>query len=208
MSVLLSIIVSSRLTVVTGIYLSTVLLVRLAALPVLRMMGLAAYPAAFALFFALSQLSGGWQLPMLIILKAQTAALALLTLLGTTSYPTVFGLFSPLFPRFLTDALLLAYRLFFVLLDLVLRFLAALRLRGGLSSLRPSVNLRHVAFGLGALFVLSYEKSQRLYDLMNLRGYRGSIASTTPLSLRKGDWLPLLVGAWVLIVSLAVEIGS
>jgi cobalt/nickel transport system permease protein len=144
----------------------------------------------------------------LIILKAQAAAIVLLTLLGTTSYPRIFGLFSHLMPRILSDGLLLAYRLFFVLLDRADRFLSAIRLRGGLSSLRLSTNLRSLALGLGGLFVLSFEKSQRLYDVMNLRGYRGQIAPSARLSLKRQDWLPFLVGGSVLALSLLLRMGS
>ena len=205
-AILASIIISSDLRLLVGIYLIGLILIRVAHLPLFRMMAFAAYPAAFAFLFALSQMSGGWQIPLLIIMKAQAAAIILLTLLGTTSYPQVFGLASHLMPRILSDGLLLAYRLFFVLLELIDRFLAAIRLRGGLCSLRLSTNLKNVALGLGSLFVLSFEKSQRLYDVMNLRGYRGQIAASVQLNLRRNDWLPLSVGGFVLAVSLLLRI--
>lgn len=207
-AILASIILSSNLLVLAGIYLIGLLLIRIAALPLLRMMALAAYPAAFALLFALSQMGGGWKFPLLIIMKAQAAAITLLTLLGTTSYPRIFGLASHLMPRILSDGLLLAYRLFFVLLDRADRFLSAVRLRGGWSALRLSTNLKNVALGLGGLFVLSFEKSQRLYDVMNLRGYRGQILPSAPLSLKRHDWLPFLVGGSVLAVSLLFRMGT
>ncbi|MFH0871586.1 MAG: energy-coupling factor transporter transmembrane component T [bacterium] len=205
---LFSIIIASDLRLLLGIYLLGLILIALAHLPVLRMMALAAYPAAFAFLFALSQFDGGWQRPLLIIMKAQAAAMALLTLLSTTSYPQVFGLASHLMPRILSDGLLLAYRLFFVLLELVDRFFSAIRLRGGLSSFRVSTNLRNVALGLGGLFVFSYEKSQRLYDAMNLRGYRGQIVPSAHLRVGRGDWLPFLVGLGLLTISLVLKIGG
>lgn len=207
-AILTSAIISFDLWLLLGIYLTSLLLVRIAGLPLLRMMTLAAYPAAFALLFALSQVAGGWKPPLLILLKAQAAAITLLILLSTTGYPQVFGLASHLFPRILSDGLLLAYRLFFVLLELIDRFLSALRLRGGLSSLRLSTNLKQVALGLGALFVLSFEKSQRLYDVMNLRGYRGQIAPSAHLSLKRSDWLPFGIGTSVLVIAILLRIGN
>ncbi|HEX9920768.1 MAG TPA: energy-coupling factor transporter transmembrane component T, partial [Candidatus Methylomirabilis sp.] len=107
-----------------------------------------------------------------------------------------------------SDGLFLAYRLFFVLLELVDRFFSAIRLRGGLSSFRVSTNLRNVALGLGGLFVFSYEKSQRLYDAMNLRGYRGQIVPSARLRVGRGDWLPFLVGLGLLTISLVLKIGD
>jgi len=207
-AILASIIISSDLRLLAGIYLIGLFVIRIAQLPLLRIMALAAYPAAFAFLFALSQMSGQWQIPLLIIMKAQAAAITLLTLLGTTSYPQVFGLASHVMPRILSDGLLLAYRLFFVLLELIDRFLAAIRLRGGLSSLRLSANLKNVALGLGGLFVRSFERSQRLYDVMNLRGYRGQIAPSAPLSLRRDDWLPFSIGGIVFAVTLLLQIWN
>ncbi|MDH7499433.1 MAG: energy-coupling factor transporter transmembrane component T [candidate division NC10 bacterium] len=207
-AILASILLSYDLRLLVGIYLIGLLLSWIAGLPLLRMMTLAAYPAAFALLFALSQTGGGWKPPLLVLMKAQAAALTLLLLLGTTGYPQVFGLASHLLPRILSDGLLLTYRLFFVLLELIDRFLSAVRLRGGLSSLRLSTNLKQVAQGLGALFVLSFEKSQRLYDVMYLRGYRGQIVPSSPLRLKPGDWLPLGVGGGILAIAILLRIGK
>ena len=207
-AILASIIISSDIRLLVGIYLIGLILIRIADLPLLRMIALAAYPAAFAFLFALSQMRGGWQIPLFIIMKAQAAAIILLTLLGTTSYPQVFGLASHLLPRILSDGLLLAYRLFFVLLDLIDRFLTAVRLRGGLSALRLSTNLKNVALGLGGLFVISFEKSQRLYDVMNLRGYQGQIAPSAQFSVRRNDWLPFSIGGIVFAVSLLLRIWN
>jgi cobalt/nickel transport system permease protein len=204
-TVLTAVVISSDLRFMLGIYLIILLLIRLSHLPILRITVLAAYPAAFALLFALSQAGGGWYRPLLTIMRAQTAAISLLLLLATTGYPQVFALVSRLVPRVLSDALLMTYRLFFVLLERIGRFLSAIRLRGGLSSLQLSTNLRNVALGLGGLFVFSFEKSQRLYDVMNLRGYRGQIVPSARISLARADWLPLSVGLGLLALSVLLR---
>lgn len=206
-AMLASIIFTSDLRLLLGLYLLGLALIALARLPILRMMALAAYPAAFAFLFALSQMDGGWQKPLLMIVKAQAAAITLLLLLGTTSYPQVFGLASYLMPRILFDALLLTYRLFFILLELIDRFHSAIRLRGGISSFRLSTNLRNIALGLGGLLVFSFERSQRLYDVMNLRGYRGQIAPPAQLWVGGKDWLPALLGLGTLAFSILWKIG-
>ena len=206
-AILASVILTSDLRLVLGLYLLGLALIAVARLPILRMMALAAYPAAFAFLFALSQMDAGWQRPLLIVLKAQAAAISLLLLLGTTSYPHVFGLISYLMPRVLSDSLLLTYRLFFILLELIDRFLSAIRLRGGLSSFRLSTNLRNIALGLGRLLVFSFERSQRLYDVMNLRGYRGQIVPRAQLRVGGDDWLPAVVGLGTLTLSILWKIG-
>ena len=205
---LASIILTSALGILLGIYLMVLLLIALARLPLLKTMALAAYPAAFALLFAFSQMTGGWQQPVIIVMKAQAAALSLLLLLGTTSYPQVFGLISHLMPRILSDSLFLTYRLFFVLLEMIDRFLNAIRLRGGLSSFRLSTNLRNIALGLGRLLIFSYEKSQRLYDVMNLRGYRGEIVRPAKLKGGRHDWLPTMTGIAVLTSSILWKVWN
>ncbi len=205
-AMLASVIFTSDLRLLLGLYLLGLALIALARLPILHMMALAAYPAAFAFLFALSQMDAGWQRPLLIVVKAQAAAITLLLLLGTTSYPQVFGLASYLMPRILSDSLLLTYRLFFILLELIDRFLSAIRLRGGLSSFRLSTNLRNIALGLGRLLVFSFERSQRLYDVMSLRGYQGQIVPPAQLRAGRNDWLPALVGVGTLALSLVWKI--
>jgi cobalt/nickel transport system permease protein len=205
---LASIILTSALGILLGIYLMVLVLIALARLPLLKTMALAAYPAVFALLFAFSQMAGGWQKPVIIVMKAQAAALTMLLLLGTTSYPQVFGLISHLMPKILSDSLFLTYRLFFVLLEMIDRFLNAIRLRGGLSSLRLSTNLRNIALGLGRLLIFSYEKSQRLYDVMNLRGYRGEIVRPAKLKGGRHDWLPTTTGIAVLTSSILWKVWN
>jgi len=72
------------------------------------------------------------------------------------------------------DGLFLTYRALFALLVRSERLWRALRLRGGLSgSTRRQLAL--AGEGLGTLVVHGFERSQRLYSAMLLRGHSGRI---------------------------------
>jgi len=170
-----SVVVSNDLFVLAALYALVMLSVRAAGLPVLKVFGLSVFPALFAALFALSQARAGWALPATIILKAVTAASSMLLLVSTTPFNEVLAFMGRLLPRVVKDGLFMTYRSFFILLNMMDHFIDALKLRGGLRARGSFNNARHVAAGVGMLFIRAYDKSQRLYDVMTIRGYSGSL---------------------------------
>jgi energy-coupling factor transporter transmembrane protein EcfT len=77
-------------------------------------------------------------------------------------------------PRSAGDGLFLTYRALFALLARSERLWRALRLRGGLSG-PTRRRLALAGGGLGTLVVHGFERSQRLYSAMLLRGHSGRI---------------------------------
>jgi len=171
-------------------------------LPVRSLVGLAAYPTIFAALFALSRWDGTWATPALVLLKSLTAAQAMVLLIATTPYPDVFAPLGRLLPRLVADGLFITYRSLFLLLEELGHVLTALRLRGALRRDRPIASGANVARSLGMLLIRAIDLSERLYDVLRLRGYRGRIVPTGRWhAVSRSDALPLAVGAFAFAVS-------
>ncbi len=172
-----------------------------AGLPWLRIMGLSLYAAVFTILYIIS-LRGGLMTHAVLIAKAVTPALAVLSIIVSTPYPRIFSLLSAVLPEVLAAGLFMTYRTLFILLDMMDNFIAAIRLRGGFSPGSLYKNGSNISKGIGMLLVRAVERSSRLYAVMVVRGYSGSMAEAAPLRLHREDWLPLGTGSAVLLIVL------
>ena len=166
-------------------------------LPWLRVTALSWYSALFALLYGISFRGGAW-LAALFIVKAITPSLAVLMLIVSTPYPRIFALLSVLLPEILAAGLFMTYRTLFILLDMMGNFAVSIRLRGGISPGSLYQNSANITKGIGILFVRAVERASRLYAVMIVRGYSGSMAEKGLVRLHREDWLPLGSGALVL----------
>ena len=174
--VIACVVLSRDLLFLAGLYLFVVFSVRFARLPLLQVAGISLFPALFSVLYALSLAGSGWTLPAVVVLKAMTAATAMILLVSTTHYTEVIGLFGRVLPKVVTDGLFMTFRSFFILIRLVGDFVTALRLRGGFRPGRMIRNAGNISSGLGMMFIQAYEKSQRLYEVMSVRGYSGRLS--------------------------------
>jgi cobalt/nickel transport system permease protein len=205
-SVIASIVITNNFVVLLSIYLTLLGVVILTRLPFLKIVWIAAYPAIFAVFFAISSWDGNWITPANVILKALDAALTMVILIVTTPYPSVFSSISPFLPRIIVEGLFLTYRALFILLALMGNLIQALKIRGGLSPGRYVKNITNFASGIGLLIIRGFDLSERLYGVMSVRGYSGRIAEEETdkrFSLR--DIIPIAVGLLILCVSLGIR---
>ncbi len=170
-----------------------------AGLPWFRVMGLSWYAALFAILYAISFRGGTW-LAALFILKAITPSFAVLMLIVSTPYPRIFSLFSALLPEILAAGLFMTYRTLFILLDMMNSFAAAIRLRGGFSPGSLYKNNANISKGVGMLLIRAVERASRLYAVMVVRGYNGSMAEKGTVRFQRQDWLPLGTGTVVLLL--------
>lgn len=175
-----------------------------ARIPVGPALLLALYPLLFSSLYVLSRWDGTWETPVVLLLRALTGSLGAVLLVATTPYPDLFAPIARVTPRLLGDGLFLTYRAFFGLLHRAERTWTALRLRGGLTGRGLPRDLRHVGDGLGQLVLHSYDRSQRLYAVMQIRGHSGRVcgcrhwAHFTPI-----DALPILLAIAVIACALA-----
>jgi energy-coupling factor transporter transmembrane protein EcfT len=182
-------------------YLILLVVAAASGLPWTRVLVLSWYAAVFALIYGLSVRGGMW-LRALFIVKAITPSCAMLMLIASTPYPKLFSLFSTVLPEVLAAGLFMTYRTLFILLDMMDNFAAAIRLRGGFSPGSLYKNSANISRGIAMLLVRAVERSSRIYAVMVVRGYNGSMAEKGTVRLRRADWLPLVTGTVVLLVVL------
>ncbi len=174
-----------------------------AGLPFFRMAALSLYAAVFAGLYGLSLRGAGLPEYGLLIFKAVTPAFSVLILISTTTYPRLFSFIGNLLPGLLSSGLFMTYRTLFILLDLMHHLTIALRLRAGLSRAGELRTISALPRALAMLLVKTVESSSRMYAVMTVRSYSGSMAEAERLRLTRHDWLP--VGAGLAVLGLVIS---
>ncbi len=170
-------------------------------LPWARMMVLSLYAALFALLYAVT-LQGGIPVYALLMFKAITPSFAMLVLVVTTPYPKIFSVLSSVLPEVLTAALFMTYRTLFILLEMMDNFAVSIRLRGGFSPGSLYKNSSNISKGIAMLLVRAVERSSRVYAVMAVRGYSGSMAEKGREHFGHEDLLPLVLGIVILMLAI------
>lgn len=194
-------IVSWNILVLLGIFVLELAALVSARVKMKLALGLAAYPALFAAFFAWASapdaLTGA-----VIVLKALCAGTAAVTIVLTTPYPQIFAPIQRIVPGLVGDALLMTYRSTFLLLDKFASLLTAVRLRTGERAGHPIRTARTTMQALGSLLLYSFDLSQRDYDIMRVRGYQDRLRATLPTSQSPARDVALVA------IALAALLGS
>jgi energy-coupling factor transporter transmembrane protein EcfT len=171
---------------------------------------LAAYPAVFALIFAVASAPDAVTTTV-IVLKAVCAALAAVTVILSTPYPQVFAPVQRVVPGVVGDVLLMTYRSTFLLLEKFGNMLRAIRLRAGIRGVHPVQTARATTQALGGVLLYSLDLAQRDYDIMRLRGYSGRLRIARLRSRSPGGDIVLVFSAamilsagWILRLDSAV----
>jgi len=150
-------------------------LVALTSLLPLRLLAAAAgYPLLFSVLYIALRWDGSVEGALSIALRPLTASLFAVWLVGTTPYPDLFAPISLVLPRAAGDGLFLTYRALFELLVRTQRLFRAFRLRAA-ESLPVRRRLPLAGEGLATLVLYGFERSQRMYSILMLRGHAGRI---------------------------------
>jgi cobalt/nickel transport system permease protein len=132
-----------------------------------------------------------------IVAKATAIALLMEPLLTTAPLPvTLHGLTKLGAPDMAGQMVLLSHRYLHVFRHEAERMAAGMRVRG-FRKRTDLETLRAVANFLGMLFVRSFERTERVFDAMRARGYRGRFPAPAELRMRKTDLA--LAFAWLAI---------
>lgn len=205
--VIASIILTNELYMLLGIYITLVTIAVWTKLPVTRIITIAAYPAVFALIFAFVVWNGNWIKAGVIILKALSAALTMVLLIVTTPYPDVFNVLRPFLPRVIAEGLFITYRSVFILLELTDELIQSLKVRGGITRRKYLNNIRNFSSGIGLLLVKGFDYSEKLYGMMNVRGYGGRITTQgTKISINRSDLLAIMIGFVIFAITISTVI--
>ena len=161
----------------------------------------ASYPLVVASLFVVATWGGPWTASLRLLVRPVTASLAVLWLIATTPYPDLFAPLSRILPGSVADSLFITYRALFDLLGRLERLWQSLRIRGGAGG-PPVRRLAVAGEGLATLVVYSFERSQRIYSTMLLRGHSGRICGCRHYAeFGPADLLVLAVAAGVAVAA-------
>lgn len=134
-----------------------------------------------------------------ILVRSWLSVQMAILLVATARFPDIIHALAHLrVPSILTTIIAFLYRYLFVLGDEVFRLMRARESRSaalaatapGMRSGRSAVWQAKVAGHMaGQLFLRSYERSDRVYNAMLSRGYRGHLETINPHELRRRDYL-------------------
>ena len=187
---------------VLAVLLATALvLCSTAQVPGRLMLAAASTPILFAVIFVSAHFRTDWDKPLVLFARPMVASLTAVWLVSTTPYPDLFAPLSRLLPRTVGDSLFLTYRAVFALLSRTERMWTALRLRGAMA--RP-VRARFAVMGeaVGTVVLSGFDRSQRLYQAMQLRGHSGRICGCRHyLEFTRDDFWVFLALVWAGVAS-------
>ena len=147
--------------------------------------------------------SEGVRHALLITCRTNAIVVTTIALLGTSSiFSLVHALRHLHMPEKLIHTFFFCYRYIDVIQLEYLRLRNAMRIRG----FRPGTSMhtyRTYAYLVGMLLVRSYERSQRVYQAMLCRGFRGQYPTYHHFHLRRSDLVHVAVMA-LMIAALAV----
>jgi len=159
-----------------GLFLFYVILLTLffiARIPA-KIFPLTLYPLIFAFLFIFLS---GFRIffILLIFLKVLCGSTGVVLLLASTPYPSVFSVLGRVLPSSFVMALFLTYRSVFILLTCLEETQHALYLRGGVQWKHPWRSLINISNGFGHLIIQGIDASEKMYESMALRGFKGKI---------------------------------
>ena len=146
-----------------------------------------------------------------IVIRSWLSVQMAILLVAVTEFPKIVHALRHLrVPAVLTVIISFMYRYLFVLADEVMRMLRARQARSGAAAGQRSggsVAWRAKIAGhmAGQLFLRSYERSDRIYNAMLSRGYRGELMTIHPHQYQKRD---LLVGGLSMLGLLLMQIAG
>ena len=203
---LAAVLTSSSPAFLGGLWAALIVLVLLSGVPAVPALVLSLYPVLFSGLFLLSRWDGNWVEPLVIVLRSLVSSLTAVLLVATTPYPDLFAPIARVTPRLVGDGLFLTYRAFFLLVNRADRMWTALRLRGGLTGRGLPRDFRSAGEGLGQLVIHSYDRSQRLYAIMHIRGHSGRVCGCRHWAeFTAYDLVPLGLGLLALALRFVTE---
>jgi len=162
---------------------------------------------------------GGWQFVITepglirfasIMIRSWVSVQMAILLTATTPFPDLIHAMRHLrVPDILVATISFMYRYLFVLSDEALRLLRAREARSASLNTRrkhrTALRWRVKVAGnmAGQLFLRSYERSERVYNAMLARGYRGTLQTLNPHKMHPKDWV---IGSIVFVTLALLQI--
>lgn len=141
-----------------------------------------------------------------IVIRSWLSIQAAIWLTATTQFPDLMHALRHLHaPRLLIAIISFMYRYLFVLANEATRLLRAREARSAAPVGKNgggSILWRAKVAGsmVGQLFIRSFERSERVYNAMLARGYRGQLLTMNPHVMKKRDWRVLVTAVTLIIL--------
>ncbi len=165
----------------------------------------ASTPILFSAIFVFAHWQGEWREPLVLIMRPMISSLTAMWLVGTTPYPDLFAPLSRVLPRVVGDSLFLTYRAVFALLARTERLWKAMFLRGAMTG-SPARRVRMMGEAVGTLVLSGFDRSQRLYQTMLLRGHSGRICGCRHyLAWTAADRWVLAAALWAVALTVVMR---
>jgi len=149
-----------------------------------------------------------------IMIRSWISVQAAILLSATTEFPDLIHALRHLrLPEVLVSVISFMYRYLFVLVEETRRLIRARSSRtarhpdyqGGIGLIR---NLKTGGSLVGQLFLRSLERSERIYQAMQSRSYRGNLLTLNPHQMKFKDWLTLFgASLLILFIQILVQLG-
>lgn len=195
--VLLSAIIFSTSNFKLVLYILLVIsLMYIAKLPVKKLLKWSIYPLIFSLVFAISQLFYSYELAATTMLRASSSILMMIFFTTTTGFNQIFE-YVP--SRTLRNSLFLTYRFFFISVDTFNQKIKISKLRG-LSDAKLNRKMRATAQIVAYSFIEIIEKAERVYKILEIRGFNKKIAIPKKVGLSVNDYIIFLSLLGVIII--------
>jgi cobalt/nickel transport system permease protein len=142
----------------------------------------------FVLFVALISVAQGPIVILTILIKSWLCILSMIVLASTTRFPELLKAFESLrLPRVIVMLMSFMYRYIFVVVDEIMRMKKARDSRSFGGNRRW--HIRTAGSMIGALFLRTYERGERIYISMASRGFTGKIKILKDFQISRGDLL-------------------
>jgi len=141
-----------------------------------------------------------------IVIRSWLSVQMAILLVAVTEFPKIIHALTHLrVPAIITTIISFLYRYLFVLTDEVMRLLRARQARSGASAGRKSGGslqwrARIAGHMAGQLFLRSYERSDRIYNAMLSRGYKGELMTIHPHHFQARDWFICALSIFGMII--------
>ena len=165
-----------------------------------RLLWVIAYPVFFSLVFLFPRFLTAPAEGLLLLCKAVAAALSMILLVSTTPFTDLFGFLGLFLPKGPVSVLFFCYRIFFIIIDQLSDVLRSMQLRGPFRWRHCFFSLKSLAAALGGILIRALDMAERCSKVYAIRGYRGVIYSSNPITgFGARDLLPLGLSVVVIV---------
>jgi cobalt/nickel transport system permease protein len=130
------------------------------------------YPLIFTGIFLFSYKNLSLLFLLSLILKILNLSTTLVILVFTTPYIQIFGELKKFLPKIMVNVMFNAYRALFVINNILVSLITAIKLRGKFDLYRPMQALETFGNLIGFFVIKSIETSEKMYEGIKLRGYQ------------------------------------